>query len=154
MYIFCGLSYASFPVVNQLTTYSILNECDNIILKDGKEISAKIIEVTPELIKYKKCENQDGPLISIYKSEILMLRYADGSKDILNINEKYQGGPAPLGFLSILCGVLAWFFLGIVLGPAALLLGIISLATEENKVFGAIGALLGLLGLIVILAAT
>jgi hypothetical protein len=157
MFIACGVSYASFPVVNQLTTSSILEECDIIILKDGKEISAKIIEITPELIKYKKCENQDGPLISIYKYEILMLRYADGSKDILNIDEQSQkidptdGGI--LGYLSIILGLLAWLVLGIILAPASLILAIISLNKDENKVPGIIGLILSAVGLLVMLVA-
>ena len=42
------VTYASFPIVNNHIT---INEpCDNIILKNGEEISAKIIEITPDLI--------------------------------------------------------------------------------------------------------
>ena len=44
------VTYASFPIVKNNIT---INEpCDNIILKNGEEISAKIIEITPDLIKY------------------------------------------------------------------------------------------------------
>jgi len=73
---------ASFPI----TTF--VEKCDNIILKNGKEISAKVIEITLDYIKYKECTNQDGTTISIYKNEVLMLRYYDGSKEIFNKSDK------------------------------------------------------------------
>jgi len=76
------IGFASFPI------NTFVEECDNIILKNGEEISAKVIEITPDYIKYKKCTNQDGPTISIYKHEVLMLIYYDGSKEIFNKSDK------------------------------------------------------------------
>ena len=73
-----GVAY--FPI------NTFVEECDNIILKDGKEISAKVLEVTPDLIKYKKCNNSDGPLFSVNKSDVMMIRYSDGTKDIIKDN--------------------------------------------------------------------
>ena len=45
------------------------NNCAKIIFKNGDEIEAKIIEITPDIVKYKKCDNLDGPLISDKKSK-------------------------------------------------------------------------------------
>ena len=117
-------AYASFPVLEKNLPSN--DSCDNIILKNGKEISAKIIEINPDFIKYKRCENLYGPLRSIYKSEILMLRYSDGSKDIfsltdnqkkvkkgINYKSKYRFGIS--SFFFALWGILS-FFLGTFLG--------------------------------------
>ena len=49
--------FASFPVE--------LNDCDIIILESGDEISVKVIEITPDLIKYKYCDKENSPLISV-----------------------------------------------------------------------------------------
>ena len=75
-----NVTYASFPVLDNSNN----EPCDNIIFKNGNEISARIIEITPDLIKYRKCDNLEGPLISIYKNKVLMLRYNDGSKELFN----------------------------------------------------------------------
>lgn len=57
---------------------------DIIILKNGDEIKSKVIEVTPDLVKYKKWANQDGPIYSSTKTEIFMIKYANGAKDVFN----------------------------------------------------------------------
>ena len=84
-----NITYAGFPVKGEQTISIIKGECDNIILKDGNEIAAKIIEITPDLVKYKKCGKSDGPMFTIYKADVLMLRYADGTKDIIS-NKKHK----------------------------------------------------------------
>ena len=57
---------------------------DIITKKSGEDVSSKVLEITLNEIKFKKWDNQDGPLISIAKSEILMIRYQNGTKDIFN----------------------------------------------------------------------
>ena len=60
---------------------------DNIILKDGVEINAKIEEVGESNIKYRKFSNQDGPMFTKSKDKIFMIKYANGEKEIFsNIN--------------------------------------------------------------------
>jgi hypothetical protein len=57
---------------------------DLLTRRNGEEIQAKILEITPEVIKYRRTDNPDGPLISVLKSEVFMIRYANGTHDILN----------------------------------------------------------------------
>ena len=57
---------------------------DNIILKNGDEIKAKVLEVTTDQIKYKKWDNQEGPTYSAEKSDIFMIQYKNGTKDVFN----------------------------------------------------------------------
>ena len=57
---------------------------DNIILKNGDEIAAKVLEVTTDQIKYKKWENQEGPTYTSAKSEVFMIKYKNGTKDVFN----------------------------------------------------------------------
>ncbi|MGY8989654.1 MAG: hypothetical protein ACKVJA_05305 [Flavobacteriales bacterium] len=97
---------ASFPVLEDKTNFNN-DSCDNIILKNGKEISAKVIEITPELIKYKKCSNLDGPLISIYKNEVLMLRYSNGSKEIFSLAQESPYQEKKFGWGSIVSAICA-----------------------------------------------
>jgi FKBP-type peptidyl-prolyl cis-trans isomerase FkpA len=55
---------------------------DIIILKNGDEIKAKVSEVLTDVVKYKKWENQNGPLYSEAKGNIFMIKYQNGSKDL------------------------------------------------------------------------
>jgi hypothetical protein len=66
---------------------SALNFClaqDLITKRSGEDVKAKILEINPGDIKFKNFENLDGPTVTILKSEILMVRYANGTKDIFS----------------------------------------------------------------------
>lgn len=55
---------------------------DMITMKGGEDIVAKVLEITLTEVKYKKFDFQDGPTYTILKSNTLMIRYHNGSKDI------------------------------------------------------------------------
>lgn len=57
---------------------------DLITRKDGTDIQAKILEVTTSEVKYKKASNPDGPIFTISKSDILIVRYANGENEIFD----------------------------------------------------------------------
>src|SRR5260221_9862149 len=61
---------------------------DIITTKTGEDILAKIVEVGHTEIKYKKFDNQEGPLFTILKSDVLMIRYENGTKDIFSEEPK------------------------------------------------------------------
>ena len=57
---------------------------DLITKKNGEDIKSKVIEVALNEIKYKKMENLNGPLFTILKSDVLLIRYENGTKDIFS----------------------------------------------------------------------
>ena len=57
---------------------------DLITKKSGEDIKVKVLEVATSEIKYRKSENLNGPIFTILKSEVLLVRYENGSKDIFN----------------------------------------------------------------------
>jgi hypothetical protein len=57
---------------------------DVITKKSGEEIQAKVLEVGQTDIKYKYFNNPDGPAFTIPKSDVLMIRYENGVKDIFS----------------------------------------------------------------------
>ncbi len=75
-------------VKNLITSNTSEEECDLITLKNGDEISANIVEIGSSEIKYKKCNQNDSPLISINKKEVLMVKYKDGEKQVFSNNSK------------------------------------------------------------------
>ena len=55
---------------------------DIITTKNGEDIQSKVMEISLKELKYKNFNNLNGPLISILKSDVLMVRYENGTKDI------------------------------------------------------------------------
>lgn len=142
--------------------------CDNVIMKDGQEISAKVLEITDDIVKIKKCENLNGPTYKIDKSSILMIRYANGTKDIFNTNitekpiEKESTKKTEiLSLLSLvfsIVGIIMILFLSILGGGLLSLLALILGIVGHSKIsknpqrytgrgFAIAGIILGVIGL-------
>lgn len=51
---------------------------DVIVKKDQSTVMSKVLEITSTEIKYKKWNNQDGPIYSINRSEVLSINYENG----------------------------------------------------------------------------
>jgi hypothetical protein len=56
---------------------------DLIVLKNGEEIKAKVLQITPTTIEYKKFDDPYGPTVSLPKTEVSMVKYHNGTKDII-----------------------------------------------------------------------
>ena len=57
---------------------------DNILLHTGEDILSKVIEINQEQIKYKKYTNIEGPVYTINKEDVFIIRYENGEKDIFS----------------------------------------------------------------------
>lgn len=55
---------------------------DILTKKTGDDLQVKILEVGQSEIRYKMFNNLEGPIFSISKGEILMVRYENGTKDV------------------------------------------------------------------------
>ena len=76
---------------------------DLIILRDGNVIEAKVTEISPSEIRYKRPNHLDGPTIVVPAANVLSIRYSDGKVDILNAA---SAGGASAGGMSLLQEVL------------------------------------------------
>jgi hypothetical protein len=127
-------------------------DCAEIIKRDGDIILGKIIEVGITEIKYKKCDNLEGPTYSILKSEVFMMKYANGSKDVFkeetnqnnsaNNAQPYSGGASLdymgltgifTAFLALIVFLFASSLVGALLGLIPLILGAESLSMEKKN---------------------
>jgi len=68
----------------------IVKAQDVITLKNGTDINALVQKIGNVEIEYKKNDNPNGPIYTLKKSEILIIRYANGSKDIFSEGEKNE----------------------------------------------------------------
>jgi len=55
------------------------NAQDLIILRDGNVIESKVTEISPSEIRYKRHNNLDGPTIVIPVTNVLSIRYENGT---------------------------------------------------------------------------
>lgn len=61
---------------------------DLIVKTDKTEIKSKVLEITNEVIKYKKFEMPDGPIYNINKTEVFMILYQNGTKEYIEQKSK------------------------------------------------------------------
>jgi hypothetical protein len=74
-------------LLSTLTFIFTLFNCysqDVITKKTGEDIKAKILEITSTEVKYKRFDNLIGPIYSINKSEVLLIKYENGTNVVMN----------------------------------------------------------------------
>jgi len=84
-----------FTILTSIFTMSFCFSQDIITKKTSEDIQAKVLEVTATEIKFKKFDNQNGPTFTILKSEVLMVRYENGTKDIFTEEKKNETVSTP-----------------------------------------------------------
>jgi hypothetical protein len=57
---------------------------DLLTKRSGEEVNVKIVEITPSEVKYRRFDNPDGPLVSVWKTDVFMVRYANGTKEVFS----------------------------------------------------------------------
>jgi len=138
----------SFPtryatkLVKKAVITATTDECDEIVFYNGATLKAKVTEINTIEIKYKKCDNLDGPTYSIKKSEVKEVDYANGTTDtfaneqpsVQSSPERNVDGFGLAAFLMCLLGIIFLFInISIPILVAALILGLTSV------IFGIVG---------------
>ena len=57
---------------------------DTLYTKEGNLLAGKVMEITKDDIKYKRASNPDGPMYVISKSDVVMIEYKNGAKDVFS----------------------------------------------------------------------
>ena len=64
-----------------IISFSLFGQ-DLIVQKNGEIIEAKVSEILPDLVKYKKFASLDGPFYSISKNDVVVIKYESGNTDV------------------------------------------------------------------------
>jgi hypothetical protein len=59
------------------------DSCDVLVFRDGTEILAKITELNESQVRYKRCDNVEGPTYVTEKSDLFMLKYSNGTREVM-----------------------------------------------------------------------
>lgn len=133
--------------------HSIFDEpCDILIFKDGTELRVKLEEIRPLELKYRECEVIDGPLYTVEKSKVFMVKYANGTKEVFKTDPIEPNKPAPnqhqynqgykplktnsLAVASLVLGLLGIYPLSIITGIPAIICATLALnqiKSDPNK---------------------
>jgi hypothetical protein len=136
--------------------------CDDLIFKDGSEVKGKVSEISSTEVKYKKCDMPDGPVYVVKKSELFMIRYANGTREVFKEEvkpnpEKPKNAPLkkvhPMAMAALILGIVSYilFFIGFI--PAILAIVFGDIARErirqqpdlyEGEVLAKVGKMLGI----------
>ena len=112
--------FSKLVIKNKNGVNSLITDCDELIMMDGNEISAKILEITLDEIKYKKCDNIDGPIFTKTLSSVFKIKYSNGTSQLIKNSEKKDSNSGDIFALgleegeksqSIALGL--WFLFGI-----------------------------------------
>jgi hypothetical protein len=76
-----------FFILTFFVSYKLFAQ-DTIVLQTGVEIKSKIFEISAADVKYKKFDNLNGPSYTTLKTDIFMIKYENGSRDVLGISNK------------------------------------------------------------------
>ena len=69
---------------------NIIKAQDTLSMRSGENILVKVIEVGTVEVKYKKLDNLNGPIFSILKSDLLIIKYENGTKDDFSSIKKIE----------------------------------------------------------------
>jgi hypothetical protein len=116
------------------------DKCFTMYLKNGDVLEVKLIQITPDEIKYKRCNKPDDPEIVIAKSDVFSLKDSNGEAIYSSKDESWKNGKPvadgatdKLALASGITGIAALTFgllfwpLGLAAGIAAGIMGIMSM---------------------------
>jgi len=92
-----GSGKIDLSLVQQNQTPKIGEEdsCDVLIFRDGTELRVKVTEVGTSEVRYKRCDNVTGPNYVSRKSDLFLIRYANGMKELMKEEAPKPENPTP-----------------------------------------------------------
>ena len=86
----------SFLLLLLLILLGPLAQAQDLLTKrNGEELFVKVVEITPSEVRYRRADNPNGPLITIWKSDVFQIRYANGSLEMAPPPAPAYAAPVP-----------------------------------------------------------
>lgn len=80
-----------------LVLVAVTAKAQDVIMKaDQTEVSAKVIEITENEVKYKPFNRLDGPIYSLKKTDIFVIIYKDGTREKFGTTAAPVYGQTPI----------------------------------------------------------
>ena len=78
------LSRVKLFILGLVLTGASVYAQDIITMRNGNEIRAKVTELTPSEIRYKRFENIEGPTVVVRRAEVFAITYENGTREVIN----------------------------------------------------------------------
>jgi len=78
------LSRVKFFIFGLILSGASVYAQDIITMRNGDEIRAKVTELTPTEIRYKRFENLEGPTVVARRAEVFAITYENGTRELIN----------------------------------------------------------------------
>ena len=136
------LKKADMTVRQEKLNFPQPSGCDTIVLKSGSMMIVKVAEIVQNEIRYRYCNNLNGPITSISKSVVSVIKYPNGTRDFFisdnassfydNYERRETESFGITGFVaSMIGGVLMLTLIGagyaVIMAPIGIVFGAISL---------------------------
>jgi hypothetical protein len=72
-----------------LSAPDTIHGCDSIFFKHKAAISAKILQISPTEVRYRWCDNPDGPIYVCHRENIRSIKYANGLEELIDNSENH-----------------------------------------------------------------
>ena len=143
-------------MVKKMGLYPVIDstKCDVLIKSDGDEMNVRITEVGVETIKFKNCDDIEGPTLSLNKKAAFMIKYANGKKEVFKNIESVREDRMVVNRYPIEENSTGGFGTGFLLGGLLFLFGllVVLIAFKGQKRKNAVrGALVGILAIFLLL---
>jgi hypothetical protein len=73
-----------FALTLLLSLATTVSAQDVIHFLNGSEVSAIVLEISSTEVRYRRVDNPDGPVFSTPRSELFMIKYANGTKEMMS----------------------------------------------------------------------
>lgn len=141
--------------------------CASIVLNDGFIIRAVVEEINQVEIKYRNCDNQDGPVIFIDRREVDHILFPNGEVEMISgrrdpyVGSRGGGSSSSaradgLGITSMIMGIVGIYAPFFVFSIMALIFSLISLgrissnpSRFKGRGFGTAGLITGIIGIVI-----
>jgi hypothetical protein len=134
--------------INTLTS----SQCDSIVLRNGKVITGKVMEINDKIIKYNNCNSTKDVVREVNRNDVTYIKYFDGTKEEFNretiVNEEIIGSTILAGLSIILANISSDF--GLIAGIIALLISLISIYNSKSSIVSYLSLLAAVASIVII----
>jgi hypothetical protein len=133
------------PPSIKTTEVDTSKKCSTMILVNGREISCFVEEMGIEVVKYRKCDNPTGSIYVMYKKDISLIKYPNGTTEFVKVettqiikgvnqssdtseDDRKLNVPVTLGFILAIVSLFLPLTIGIIGEVLALILSIVGLS--------------------------
>lgn len=74
----------------ELNNSESIRQCETLVMTDGRRILIFVVEIGEEKIRYKRCDDAQGKVYSVFRKDVNRIEYPDGNYQVIKSPEKIE----------------------------------------------------------------